>query len=111
MRGDQVIDQSWGVIATNTTLSRDAVQGLEHSAEAGGLSGAPVREASNRVIQFLRRELGPHFPIIGVGGVMCAADAVEKLHAGADLVQIYTGLIYTGPGLVSEAATAMKHHQ
>ena len=111
MRGDQVIDQSWGVIATNTTLSRDAVQGLEHSAEAGGLSGAPVREASNRVIQFLRRELGPHFPIIGVGGVMCAADAVEKLQAGADLVQIYTGLIYAGPGLVSEAATAMKHHQ
>jgi dihydroorotate dehydrogenase len=111
MQGDQVIDQSWGVIATNTTLSRDAVQGMNHSQETGGLSGAPVREASNRVIRFLRRELGPHFPIIGVGGVMCAADAVEKLQAGADLVQIYTGLIYAGPGLVSEAATAMKHHQ
>jgi len=108
MLGDEVIDHSWGVIATNTTLSRDAVQGMTHGNETGGLSGAPVKEASNRVIRFLRRELGPHFPIIGVGGVMCAADAVEKLQAGADLVQIYTGLIYAGPGLVSEAASAMK---
>lgn len=110
MQGNEVIDQAWGVIATNTTLSRDAVQGLEHSAEVGGLSGAPVREASNRVIRFLRRELGPNFPIIGVGGVMSASDAVEKLHAGADLVQIYTGLIYAGPSLVSDAALAMKQH-
>ena len=111
MHGDEVIDQSWGVIATNTTLSREAVQGLAHSQETGGLSGAPVKEASNRVIRFLRRELGPRFPIIGVGGVMCAADAVEKLQAGADLVQIYTGLIYEGPSLVAKAASAMKQQR
>lgn len=97
-----------GVIATNTTLSRDAVRGLPHAEEAGGLSGAPVLEASNRVIRALRTALGPSFPIIGVGGVMSAADAVSKIKAGADLVQIYTGLIYRGPALVREAASAIK---
>ena len=96
-----------GVIATNTTLARDAVQGLPHSEEAGGLSGAPVREASNRVITQLRATLGPAFPIIGVGGVMSADDARAKLAAGADLVQIYTGLIYQGPALVAQAARAL----
>jgi len=110
MQGDQVIDQAWGVIATNTTLSRDAVQGMAHGEQAGGLSGAPVREASNRVIRHLRHELGAGFPIIGVGGVMSAADAVEKIQAGADLVQIYTGLIYAGPALISESALAIKQH-
>ncbi len=110
MQGDQVIDQAWGVIATNTTLSRDAVQGMAHGEQAGGLSGAPVREASNRVIRHLRHELGAGFPIIGVGGVMTAADAVEKIQAGADLVQIYTGLIYAGPALISESALAIKQH-
>jgi dihydroorotate dehydrogenase len=97
-----------GVIATNTTLARDAVKGLAHAEETGGLSGAPVREASNRVIRQLRAELGAGYPIIGVGGVMSGADAKAKLAAGADLVQIYTGLIYGGPPLVPEAARAMR---
>ncbi len=97
-----------GVIATNTTVARDAVQGLRHAAETGGLSGAPVFEASNRVIRLLRAVLPAGFPIIGVGGVMSGADARAKLEAGADLVQIYTGLIYRGPEIVAEAAQAVK---
>ncbi|MFD1709461.1 quinone-dependent dihydroorotate dehydrogenase [Ottowia sp. GY511] len=97
-----------GVIATNTTLSREAVQGMRHADEAGGLSGAPVREASNRVVSELRAALGEGFPIIGVGGVMSGADAVAKIDAGADLVQIYTGLIYRGPALVQEAAAQLR---
>ena len=96
-----------GVIATNTTVARDAVQGLPHAREVGGLSGAPVLEASNRVIRLLRHALGSGFPIIGVGGVMSGADARSKIEAGADLVQIYTGLIYRGPALVGEAARAL----
>jgi dihydroorotate dehydrogenase len=97
-----------GVIATNTTLSRDAVQGLQHAGETGGLSGAPVLQASNRVIRQLREALGAGYPIIGVGGILSASDAVSKMEAGADLVQIYTGLIYRGPLLVKEAALAIK---
>ena len=97
-----------GVIATNTTISRDKVQGLPHAQETGGLSGAPVREASNRVVSLLRAELGKAFPIIGVGGILSAADAVEKIRAGADVVQIYTGLIYQGPALVNQAARAIQ---
>ncbi len=97
-----------GVIATNTTLERSAVQGLPHADEAGGLSGAPVLQASNRVIRQLRAALGPGYPIIGVGGVMSAEDARSKLDAGADLVQIYTGLIYLGPALVPACAAALK---
>jgi dihydroorotate dehydrogenase len=97
-----------GVIATNTTLARDAVQGLAHADEAGGLSGAPLLAPSNRVIAELRAALGPGYPIIGVGGVLSGADAVAKLEAGADLVQIYTGLIYRGPAIVPEAAAALK---
>jgi dihydroorotate dehydrogenase len=97
-----------GVIATNTTLERSAVEGLPHASEAGGLSGAPVLQASNRVIAQLRAALGRHYPIIGVGGVMSAADAQSKLDAGADLVQIYTGLIYRGPALVGQVAAALK---
>ena len=96
-----------GVIATNTTINRDAVQGLAHADEAGGLSGRPLLAASNRVIAMLRAELGAAYPIIGVGGVMSGADARAKRAAGADLVQIYTGLIYRGPGLVGEAARAL----
>ena len=98
----------WGVIATNTTTSRDAVQGLQHAEETGGLSGAPVLAASNRVISQLRAALGKGFPIIGVGGVLSARDALTKMDAGADLVQIYTGLIYKGPALVGQAATALR---
>lgn len=97
-----------GVIATNTTISRDAVQGLRHAQETGGLSGAPVLEASNRVIAQLRSALGPRFPIIGVGGIMSAQDALTKLRAGADVVQIYTGLIYRGPALVNQVARALR---
>jgi dihydroorotate dehydrogenase len=96
-----------GVVATNTTIARDAVQGLKHADEAGGLSGAPVFAASNRVIAQLRSELGAAYPIIGVGGVLSGADAQAKRAAGADLVQVYTGFIYRGPVLVSEAARAL----
>ncbi|PZP31224.1 MAG: quinone-dependent dihydroorotate dehydrogenase [Roseateles depolymerans] len=96
-----------GVIATNTTLARDAVQGLPHADEAGGLSGAPVFEASNHVIRALRAALGPDYPIIGVGGVLSGADARAKREAGADLVQVYTGLIYRGGELVPECAQAL----
>ena len=101
-------NQAFGVIATNTTLSREAVSGLPHASEAGGLSGAPVLESSNRVIARLREQLGAGFPIIGVGGILSGADAVSKIRAGADVVQIYTGLIYKGPALVREAAQAIK---
>ena len=97
-----------GVIATNTTLSRDAVKGLPHCDEAGGLSGSPVLEASNRVISQLRLALGKSFPIIGVGGILSAANALGKIKAGADVVQIYTGLIYNGPDLVRDAAALIK---
>ncbi len=96
-----------GVIATNTTVERSAVQGLAHAGEAGGLSGAPLREASNRVIRALRAALGPGFPIVGAGGVLSGEDARAKIAAGADLVQLYTGLIYRGPALVSECARAL----
>jgi dihydroorotate dehydrogenase len=96
-----------GVIATNTTVSREAVAGHPLAAQAGGLSGAPLAAASNRVIAALRAALGPRFPIIGVGGITDAAQAVAKIEAGADLVQIYTGLIYRGPALVGEAARAI----
>jgi dihydroorotate dehydrogenase len=102
------VSQRLGVIATNTTLSREAVKGLAHAEEAGGLSGSPVLEASNRVIRQLRSALGPQFPIIGVGGILSAQDALGKIAAGADVVQIYTGLIYKGPALVREAAQAIK---
>jgi dihydroorotate dehydrogenase len=102
------VNNSWGVIATNTTLRRDAVQGLAHAAETGGLSGAPVLALSNQVITQLRGALGPDFPIIGVGGILSGADAVAKIQAGADVVQIYTGLIYRGPALVHESALAIK---
>ena len=93
-----------GVIATNTTVARDAVRGMAHADETGGLSGRPVFGASNRVIRQLRAALGAGFAIVGVGGVMSAADARAKIDAGADLVQIYTGLIYRGPELVAQAA-------
>jgi dihydroorotate dehydrogenase len=96
-----------GVIATNTTTTRDAVQGMAHAKEAGGLSGAPVFEASNRVIAQLREALGRAYPIIGVGGVLSGADARAKVTAGADLVQVYTGVIYKGPALIDEAARAL----
>ncbi|MDO9405865.1 MAG: quinone-dependent dihydroorotate dehydrogenase [Polaromonas sp.] len=97
-----------GVVATNTTLSRDAVKGMRHAEETGGLSGAPVLAASNRVIGQLRTALGSGFPIIGVGGILSGEDAVSKIKAGADVVQLYTGLIYKGPDLVRQAASAIQ---
>ena len=96
-----------GVVATNTTINRDAVAGLPHAEEAGGLSGRPVLEASNRVIRQLRAALGTAYPIIGVGGVLSGQDALAKRSAGADLVQIYTGLIYKGPALVAQCGKAL----
>jgi dihydroorotate dehydrogenase len=102
------VNNAWGVVATNTTLSRVVVQGLAHAEEAGGLSGAPVLQMSNLVISQLRAALGKQFPIMGVGGIMSAQDAVSKISAGADVVQIYTGLIYQGPGLVNQAANLIK---
>ncbi len=97
-----------GVIATNTTLSRDGVENLPHGAETGGLSGAPLREKSTAVIRRLAAELKGTLPIIGVGGILSGADAAEKIQAGASLVQIYSGLIYRGPALVSDACTAIR---
>ncbi|RXZ39025.1 quinone-dependent dihydroorotate dehydrogenase [Oxalobacteraceae bacterium CAVE-383] len=97
-----------GVIATNTTITRDAVAGIAHGAETGGLSGAPVFALSNKVIAGLKSALGDAVPIIGVGGIMSGADAKQKSDAGASLVQLYSGLIYRGPALVREAAAALK---
>ncbi|GAB2725619.1 quinone-dependent dihydroorotate dehydrogenase [Halomonas garicola] len=95
-----------GVIATNTTISREAVQDAPQAEEAGGLSGRPVFKASNRVIRQLREHL-PEMVIIGVGGIDSGEAAKAKIAAGADLVQLYTGLIYQGPGLVGECAGAL----
>jgi len=102
------VNNAWGVIATNTTLNREAVKGMAHAEEAGGLSGAPVLAMSNQVVGQLRSALGKQFPIIGAGGIMSAQDAVSKIRAGADAVQIYTGLIYSGPDLVKSAAMMIK---
>lgn len=88
-----------GVIATNTTISREGLQSANKS-ETGGLSGKPVKNRSTEVIRFLAEKSGKSFPIVGVGGIHSAADAKEKLEAGADLVQLYTGFIYEGPALV-----------
>ncbi|HZW26015.1 MAG TPA: quinone-dependent dihydroorotate dehydrogenase [Gallionella sp.] len=97
-----------GVIATNTTLSREGVEGLPHGNETGGLSGAPVRDKSTAVIRQLAAELQGALPIIGVGGILNGANAVEKMQAGASLVQVYSGLIYRGPALVAECAEAIR---
>jgi len=97
-----------GVIATNTTLSREGVANLPHANEAGGLSGAPVREKSTAVIRQLAAALDGALPIIGVGGILNGADAVEKIEAGASLVQFYSGMIYRGPELVGEVIEALR---
>jgi len=95
------------VIATNTTLARDAIKGLPHAEETGGLSGAPVRNQSTIVIQQLSKRLQGALPIIGVGGITCGADAVKKIAAGASLVQIYSGLIYKGPALIYDVCKTL----
>lgn len=95
------------LIATNTTLAREAVEGMKHGAEAGGLSGVPVTEKSTEIIAQFAKILGDKMPIIGVGGIFNAADAQAKLDAGASLVQLYSGLIYQGPKLVTECVKAI----
>jgi dihydroorotate dehydrogenase len=97
-----IINNIDGVIATNTTLSREGVKGLEHGEEQGGLSGAPVKDKSTEVIRLLAIALNHKLPIIGVGGIVSGRDAQEKIAAGAKLVQVYTGFIYQGPELVKE---------
>ena len=96
-----------GVIATNTTIARDAVQGQPNADEAGGLSGRPLRAQATAVVAKLAKALDGALPVIGVGGIMSGADAKEKIDAGATLIQIYTGLIYRGPKLVVECARAL----
>ena len=96
-----------GVIATNTTLDRDKVSGFATAEEAGGLSGAPLSDKSTEVIRLLASELSGKLPIIGVGGIMDAQTAADKIKAGASLVQIYSGFIYKGPELIREAAEAV----
>jgi dihydroorotate dehydrogenase len=97
-----------GIIATNTTVARDAVHGLAHADEAGGLSGRPLKERATEVVRRLAQHLRGQLPIIGVGGIMDGADAAERIRAGASLVQIYTGFIYRGPQLVGESVDAIR---
>jgi dihydroorotate dehydrogenase len=105
--GSLIKNQIDGVIATNTTLERSVVEGLEHANEAGGLSGLPVRDKSTWVVNQLNQIVGDKLPIIGVGGIDSAASAKEKLDAGASLVQIYTGFIYEGPGVIKKIITGI----
>lgn len=92
-----------GIIATNTTIERESLKSsTQLTSEAGGLSGKPLLEKSNEVIRYLRNKLGPNYPIIGVGGVFTGKDAFEKLKAGADLIQVYTGFVYEGPAIVKK---------
>ena len=99
-----------GVIATNTTIDKTSVAQLPFGNEEGGLSGEPVRDKSTEVIRKLYAQLGDDIPIIGVGGIFNGVDAVEKIRAGAKLVQIYTGLIYQGPSLISECAATIEYN-
>ncbi|WP_448550425.1 quinone-dependent dihydroorotate dehydrogenase [Thalassotalea fusca] len=96
-----------GVIATNTTLSREGVESLAHGDEQGGLSGVPVKDKSTHVIAQLHKELEGKLPIIGVGGISSGKDAAEKIAAGASLVQVYTGFIYQGPKLIKDVVSAL----
>ena len=108
----EIIDETKiaGVIATNTTISREGLKS-ENKVEVGGLSGKPLRQRSTEVIRFLSEKSNKSFPIIGVGGIHSAADALEKLDAGAALVQIYTGFIYEGPGLIKEINQAILNRK
>jgi dihydroorotate dehydrogenase len=91
-----------GIVATNTTIERPSYLKSPYKVETGGLSGQPVRARSLAVLRALRSQLGPSMPIVGVGGIFTAQQGVETREAGADLLQLYTGLIYRGPALVSE---------
>ena len=95
-----------GIIATNTTISRDNLKS-KHKNEIGGLSGESLKVKSNDIIRYLRKELDNNFPIIGVGGIMTKQDAIEKLNSGASLIQLYTGFIYKGPGLIRDINKAI----
>lgn len=100
-----------GVTATNTTISREGVQGLRDADQGGGLSGRPLQQRSTEVVRLLNRRLKGRIPIIGVGGIMDASGALQKLRNGASLVQLYTGLIYRGPALVSETVWALHEEE
>ena len=106
--GDLQVD---GVIATNTTVSRLAVQDDPKARETGGLSGAPLMDKSTAVLRMLRSRLPESIPLIGVGGIMSGPDAVKKTAAGATLVQVYTGLVYRGPALIGECVDAMRRRK
>jgi dihydroorotate dehydrogenase len=97
-----------GLIATNTTIGRPGLESVPLAAEKGGLSGAPLRPLADQVLARLRREVGPDYPLVGVGGILDGAQARAKRECGADLVQIYTGLIYRGPGLVRDCIAALR---
>lgn len=99
------------VIATNTTMSRQGVEGMVHADEAGGLSGAPVFAASTEIVRQFRAALPAHLPIIAAGGIMSGRDAVEKMEAGAALLQIYSGFIYRGPALVREIIKTLEKQE
>ncbi len=106
--GDLGVD---GVVATNTTISRIAIQSHPLARESGGLSGAPLMDKSTAVLRMLRTRLPDHIPLIGVGGILSGADAAKKMAAGAALVQTYTGLIYRGPQLITECVDAMRRRK
>ena len=101
-------EQADGLIATNTTVSRKGVSGLPHGAEEGGLSGAPLHEQATRVLRGFAAALKGELTLIGSGGIMSGADARERFAAGASLVQLYSGLVYRGPGLISECVSAYR---
>lgn len=96
-----------GLIATNTTISREAVQGMRHAEEQGGLSGAPVKDRSDQVLAAFHAALPPEVALIGTGGITSGADAAKKIQLGAELVQFYTGFVYKGPDLVADCVNAI----
>jgi len=106
--GDLQVD---GVIAGNTTISRDGVEGARHADEVGGLSGAPLMGKSTAVLRMLRTRLPESIPLVGVGGILHGADAATKQAAGATLVQLYTGLVYRGPALIGECVDALRRRK
>ena len=106
--GDLQVD---GVIATNTTIAREGVEGARHAEEVGGLSGAPLMAKSTSVLRMLRTRLPEAIPLVGVGGILHGADAATKQAAGATLVQLYTGLVYRGPALVGECVEALRRRK
>ncbi|WP_256646862.1 quinone-dependent dihydroorotate dehydrogenase [Thermomonas paludicola] len=106
--GDLQVD---GVVATNTTISREGVEESRRALEAGGLSGAPLMSRATTVLRMLRTRLPDNIPLVGVGGILHGADAATKQAAGASLVQLYTGLIYRGPALISECVDALRRRK